>query len=209
MTRGFCLASDPAIAPGTYPGVWGTLGDQLAEYRFQSLTQGTWSGEIDLSTGRKGAPVPFSMERTESGTWTISWERSALGAGRQIPLREVETPHGRALIGDFGVNYRVGGTWALVLIYLNPDLPANPAGLEGQPPKIVEEGAGHYRVWTSEDGLVSNVTRVGLQTSDGLIWIGTTGGLSRFDGHGRGTLPHRARHARRDRQQPRANPLAG
>ena len=38
------------------------------------------------------------------------------------------------------------------------------------------------RTWTSEQGLPQNSIRAMLQTRDGLLWIGTRGGLARFDG---------------------------
>jgi ligand-binding sensor domain-containing protein/signal transduction histidine kinase len=38
------------------------------------------------------------------------------------------------------------------------------------------------RTWTSEQGLPQNSVRPMLQTRDGFVWIGTRGGLARFDG---------------------------
>jgi ligand-binding sensor domain-containing protein/signal transduction histidine kinase len=38
------------------------------------------------------------------------------------------------------------------------------------------------RTWTSERGLPQNSIRAILQTRDGFLWIGTLGGLARFDG---------------------------
>ena len=38
------------------------------------------------------------------------------------------------------------------------------------------------RTWTSEQGLPQNSVRAILQTRDGFLWIGTRGGLARFDG---------------------------
>jgi ligand-binding sensor domain-containing protein/signal transduction histidine kinase len=38
------------------------------------------------------------------------------------------------------------------------------------------------RTWTSEQGLPQNSIRAMLQTRDGFLWIGTRGGLARFDG---------------------------
>jgi ligand-binding sensor domain-containing protein/signal transduction histidine kinase len=40
------------------------------------------------------------------------------------------------------------------------------------------------RTWTSEQGLPQNSIRPMLQTRDGFLWIGTRGGLARFDGAG-------------------------
>jgi ligand-binding sensor domain-containing protein/signal transduction histidine kinase len=38
------------------------------------------------------------------------------------------------------------------------------------------------RVWTKEKGLPDNSVTAILQTSDGYLWVGTAGGLARFDG---------------------------
>lgn len=38
------------------------------------------------------------------------------------------------------------------------------------------------RIWRSEDGLPQNKIQVIAQTADGYLWIGTSGGLVRFDG---------------------------
>ena len=38
------------------------------------------------------------------------------------------------------------------------------------------------RVWQTEDGLPDNAVAVVLQTRDGYLWLGTYGGLARFDG---------------------------
>ena len=36
--------------------------------------------------------------------------------------------------------------------------------------------------WTTEDGLPQNSVNAILQTRDGYLWLGTFGGLTRFDG---------------------------
>src|SRR5260221_14612109 len=38
------------------------------------------------------------------------------------------------------------------------------------------------RVWRSDEGLPQNKIQVITQTGDGYLWIGTSGGLVRFDG---------------------------
>ena len=38
------------------------------------------------------------------------------------------------------------------------------------------------RTWTTEQGLPQNTIHAMLQTRDGFLWIGTRGGLARFDG---------------------------
>src|SRR3954452_16016972 len=38
------------------------------------------------------------------------------------------------------------------------------------------------RVWQTEDGLPQNLVTSAVQTRDGYLWLGTFGGLARFDG---------------------------
>lgn len=38
------------------------------------------------------------------------------------------------------------------------------------------------RVWQTQDGLPENMSQSFAQTPDGYLWIGTSGGLVRFDG---------------------------
>src|SRR3974377_1049813 len=38
------------------------------------------------------------------------------------------------------------------------------------------------RVWQTQDGLPENTVQAFAQTPDGYLWIGTSGGLVRFDG---------------------------
>ena len=38
------------------------------------------------------------------------------------------------------------------------------------------------RWWQTEDGLPQNTVNALLQTRDGFLWVGTSGGLARFDG---------------------------
>ena len=54
----------------------------------------------------------------------------------------------------------------------------------------------HHTAWTARDGLNGRPLEL-AQTPDGFLWIGTTGGLFRFDGAavralpaGDGDLPH-------------------
>ncbi len=48
-------------------------------------------------------------------------------------------------------------------------------------PKIMLEELS-VRSWTKEDGLLDNFVTAVLQTRDGYLWVGTMGGLARFDG---------------------------
>ncbi len=50
--------------------------------------------------------------------------------------------------------------------------------------RAAEPGLPAYvsRIWRTQDGLPENRVRALAQTPDGYLWIGTTGGLARFDG---------------------------
>src|SRR5712672_2786771 len=41
---------------------------------------------------------------------------------------------------------------------------------------------GAIRTWHKEDGLLADSVTAILQTRDGFLWVGTSGGLARFDG---------------------------
>ncbi len=47
---------------------------------------------------------------------------------------------------------------------------------------MVESSAFRQTIWTTEQGLPDNTIKALLQTRDGYLWIGTAGGLVRFDG---------------------------
>ena len=65
-----------------------------------------------------------------------------------------------------------------VILVLNCLLPHQGFGLN--PSKNLRQYV--LRTWTSEQGLPQNSIRPILQTRDGFLWIGTRGGLARFDG---------------------------
>src|SRR5438105_3265015 len=46
----------------------------------------------------------------------------------------------------------------------------------------LSESEGAIRTWHKEKGLLADSVTAILQTRDGFLWVGTSGGLSRFDG---------------------------
>ena len=64
---------------------------------------------------------------------------------------------------------------AIVLTYM-----IIPRGYGLNPAKSLRQYV--LRTWTSEQGLPQNSIRPMLQTRDGFLWVGTRGGLARFDG---------------------------
>ena len=53
-----------------------------------------------------------------------------------------------------------------------------------RPPEPADDSSASYsrRVWQSADGLPEDLAQAFAQTPDGYLWIGTSGGLVRFDG---------------------------
>jgi len=56
-----------------------------------------------------------------------------------------------------------------------------PVGMDGSSRRTLPDGYTR-RVWQTQDGLPENMSQAFAQTPDGYLWIGTTGGLVRFDG---------------------------
>src|SRR5258706_12271537 len=47
----------------------------------------------------------------------------------------------------------------------------------------VNLGQYSHQIWSTDNGLPQSSVHAILQTSDGFLWIGTEGGLARFDGY--------------------------
>lgn len=71
------------------------------------------------------------------------------------------------------------GTFAIAL--LGALVPARPAAAQRARP-LVEPPAFQLDQWTTEDGLPQNSVTAIAQAPEGYLWIGTFGGLARFDG---------------------------
>jgi len=79
-------------------------------------------------------------------------------------------------LGSYGVNGRL----ALLLVAVGCGLLANPIFANTNEP--VTAGGFVFRTWGTEAGLPQNTVSVIRQTRDGYLWLGTQGGLARFDG---------------------------
>lgn len=76
------------------------------------------------------------------------------------------------------MDLRCRGGWILVGLVLTSYalLPAQrPRPLIAPPEFAIDQ-------WTTADGLPQNSVNAILQTRDGYLWVGTFGGLARFDG---------------------------
>src|SRR5262245_15087020 len=71
-----------------------------------------------------------------------------------------------------GLTTAMRALWFLLLV--------SPAALALDPSRAITQ-YGHT-VWTSLDGFLAGVAMDITQTTDGYLWIGTRGGLVRFDG---------------------------
>src|SRR6266446_1856944 len=74
-------------------------------------------------------------------------------------------------------------TSAEILMVWVAVLAADPASASGPlPSRPAQSRSYHQVVWTTEQGLPNNTIQALLQSRDGYLWIGTAGGLVRFDG---------------------------
>ena len=71
---------------------------------------------------------------------------------------------------------RTVATFALVFV-LVPACAAAPGASSASPLQAYAE-----RMWQMQDGLPEQIVQAFAQTADRYLWIGTTGGLLRFDG---------------------------
>ena len=71
------------------------------------------------------------------------------------------------------IEWRQRGLWALLLVLSHAALALDP-----------QRSLDHYghQAWRTDSGLPQNTVHSILQTSDGYLWLGTDGGLVRFDG---------------------------
>jgi signal transduction histidine kinase/ligand-binding sensor domain-containing protein len=100
---------------------------------------------------------------------------------------QIDTP--RVIIKVFKTHFRVSGRLpnfmgigAKILLalaiasFLYGFADAQPASMRGQKTNFL------VKKWSTEDGLPQNTVTSMVQTADGYIWLGTFGGLARFDG---------------------------
>src|SRR6185295_4949137 len=74
-------------------------------------------------------------------------------------------------------------TLCLSVIAANGRTAAHNASTPAHPSAAVQPGRKYIQtVWTVQDGLPQNSVNAILQTRDGYLWLGTFGGLARFDG---------------------------
>ncbi len=71
------------------------------------------------------------------------------------------------------IEWQRRGLWALLLVLSHAALALDP-----------QRSLDHYghQAWRTDSGLPQNTVHSILQTSDGYLWLGTDGGLVRFDG---------------------------
>jgi len=108
----------------------------------------------------------------------LFWSRCA-GADRGIVRKDTgsrrASTHRGVRIGSVGFQSRLClcATWLLAAILLS-------AAAGAQQPEIFSGYTRH--LWQAPDGLPEQTVQAFAQTPDGYLWIGTTGGLLRFDG---------------------------
>ncbi len=92
-------------------------------------------------------------------------------------------PQARKEIGHWQKICRSALLWPAIVILIALGRAA-PPGLASQPGSTPSQIDRQYirTVWTSEEGLPQNSVNAIVQTRDGYLWLGTFGGLVRFDG---------------------------
>ena len=110
-----------------------------------------------------GAAAPNRILRTLQGT-----RLPRVIERKSVPCRENGSFH----------RPRMCGFAALFVLFLTV------ASGSGRPRDSGQPASPYLRtVFTTEDGLPDNVVNAIVQTGNGFLWLGTDGGLARFDGH--------------------------
>jgi diguanylate cyclase (GGDEF)-like protein len=109
-----------------------------------------------------------------------------MNARTRIPRRPVSQPPGAEGVSGIrlGSPLRRLATGIFVAIAIALVLPAVPALGQAVDLRNPAQALTQYRIdgWQTEQGLPLNTVQTLLQTRDGYLWIGTGGGLTRFDG---------------------------
>src|ERR1041384_6831699 len=134
--------------------------------------------------GHPRGVLRIGKPKRESGTLVTDPTRWFVPLGN-APTRSVELR-----FGALGTRLRIAPKWCLALRFISSIAVALMAGVMGITTSAVVAAtnggsAGERFViksWGTEAGLPQNSVNVILQTRDGYLWLGTQGGVARFDG---------------------------
>lgn len=179
-----------SLQPGRYAGFWGH--HQISTfYQINEIQDGRVSGTVEVVRDSRKIlfettpqVMAFALERDADGGWIFQWPNGLSQASTSDAMRIHRTMNGPLLTGRFtldGTSSRqstvVAGFWVdPEAVTFNPfDLVAQKLTAQRTfPARVTYHGAA--------DGLAHNACRSSVITADGHLWIGTIGGLSRFDG---------------------------
>ncbi len=175
------------LGPGTFSGLLGNV-HHAGVFDLVESSEGRLVGEfrtVGTTPARDFSwEASIEIEAQEDGSWTLRFQGSPVFADDQCSLRQFETPCGMAWMGAF--SYPSDGHIFSGRVGIWLDRSLNPKELACRPrvsPQLEIRGGGRFRRWGSEPvGLASDSTRSMFVASDGYLWIGTTDGISRFDG---------------------------
>ena len=174
------------LAEGAYTGIWGHA-RRPGTFRLQNSGEGRLSGTFAMSSSMDPAgdwKGTLELERLEGDLWQASFSATPEFSGNQTILQRFDTPEGEAFIGSFAYD-QSGEIWTGYLaIWLKSGLsPAAVGPSVAVSPELTVRYGGRSKRWEADPvGLGSNATRSLYKASDGHLWIGTTDGISRFDG---------------------------
>ena len=179
-----CVGQDALRLEGSYWGLWGD--DLDCVYHLEPAGPDSFVGEIQLRRGGtfSGEIIPVDLTRNARGQWCLNWEPRDGDDGCADDLNGIQTLSGPCIAANYTTtDPHEGVVWNVALIWLDPGLLAHP----NLAPNLTElvptpSAAASVVTYSAEDGLASNNVRSIEQQGDTYLWIGTTGGLSRFDG---------------------------
>ncbi|MFT4637815.1 MAG: hypothetical protein ACI8T1_001128 [Verrucomicrobiales bacterium] len=170
---------------GRHFGFWDNC---PANYDVETAEAHQISGRIEILEPNDLDPqrlqFAFTMLKDVDGAWITEWEDPPLEIDEVEPARWLPTSLGPMLSSRFaGGPQGERGSIKSSGFWQRQDLPRNPIArmygpwfeVSGVLPMISE-------IFTAGNGLASNAVRCAVQTSDGHLWFGTIGGLSRFNG---------------------------
>jgi ligand-binding sensor domain-containing protein/signal transduction histidine kinase len=121
-----------------------------------------------------GIPVVYCTLQVSSLRMLLSSKPSSLAQLRTIEGTASPLPRSRGIPAK-------AWRWRLAFALVSA-LPLWAAAPSGASPQAFSQAQYTRRVWHIQDGLPEETVQAIRQTDDGYLWIGTTGGLVRFDG---------------------------
>ena len=175
------------IGEGQYKGM---LGDTKAsgEFHLHVVAPGHLSGIFKLAPSSSengqvwGAEVELHLQ--PDGAWQFQFSDTPRLSANHGLLRRFNTPDGEAYLGSFMNDQMNPPRSSWIGIWLDSEREvAALKPFHRLVPELSVNSGGRFRWWgPNPSGLASTSTRSILKASNGYLWVGTTDGISRFDG---------------------------